>query len=512
MQIPQIITFTIDNPYKIVSTESYNTESYNYTTSNHAKYAGKASVNFDSNMNKVATLLSTDFNQIFNETNSYSSSDTYYYGVNGRVISDQSGLFDFDGSFKITTESNGEVEGEALIYDGTYSVSIYNDNYYNNNTYTSDTKLILKSDIQAEDNSTTSSTLKSQKVLAAVNDLESFDITQESLSDKLTSIKNDMGTENKDEVVLKALTELALVYDNSIVSTLIESNSTKTSYVDQIMDYINDPVNIAVNLSTAPSVSNALSIINNSADKIKTACDDLALSFSDTTYVMTYSTDQNITYNDSLALRSSALSTASFLKLIAAYSFGSDTLYEEKTYTDGITTYRLFDIDEKSVFNDTSFFKLSDTAKLTEAKALLKESLEIAATIDPSKFNDPDDVSDQTKVKTDAQNILDAINSTSGIYTDGNTSVNINNLFNASYAIDRDDFGSSIQYDCDYDLNISIMYNYTACTDYYKANMYYETNTSTTASTLDDVILKIESNGVVYDTPQTIIDQFANQL
>lgn len=511
------ITFVTDSPYNKEYSNVSETESYSTTITNHVKLAGKAAVKFDSLFNKIEKLYNSDFSQQFNKVVKYSDSDTTYYAsVNGKISTDDNNTIDFEGSYKLTTDSYDTIEGDAIVQDASFTVQNYNDEYYNYNTTSNETKSIFRSTqtIQDQDEETPAQEApqKSQKVLDAVTDLENFDITTASLSDKLNEIKSTLGTTNKDEILLNSFIDLSLIYNDNLTASIIDSNSTAVSIIDKIMENIDDPTKVSLELANSPSISTAIEKLNSTSESLKMISDNLATAFTDTSYIMEYSNDENITHNDSLIIRSQALLNASLLKFISAYSYGSQDLYDIKTHTDGISTYRTIDIDEKAVINDSTFFKLNDLTKLTSSKSLLKEALEISLLIDTTKIEDPYEAQDISDTQTDTQKLLNAINSTSGIFNDGNTSVNINNLYSSDYYIDREDFGVPVEYSCTYDLNSSIYYGHPMCENYnFDVDIYSATTVGVDSSTIDEVILKTESNSTIYDTPAAIIEQYANE-
>ena len=361
----------------------------------------------------------------------------------------------------------------------------------------------------------------------AINIIETLDIEQDNVDTKLEEAKEKVeGLTSSDAIMVQSILEIADIFNSNEVSNIINIDGTNitetTNFGKLVKSTVLDTIKVSDNFNNVSD--NTRTIMNNLATKLKTISDNIMDVYTDTTYVYEYG-NEKISYDDSIAIRSSILALAFKLDFVASYSWGDDE--DVKINTETIQSvsyeYRNIDVYPATVLNKGKVFKLDDTNRFDGAREYLVEALKLAVTL-PIGY---DEMSSEDKVE--AEKILDSIeNGTSYIDNDewtdwdGNKMVteseiihlNLKNFFTSSTAIDISDLGSGFTSVCTengfvLDSEKSKMENQVMCLSgsNYSDHTEIQISVLPTASTsnIDDVIVKWVDNGTEY-TGQGLID------
>ncbi len=276
---------------------------------------------------------------------------------------------------------------------------------------------------------------RSANVANAITTLSDLNIETTSLTDTLADIKNTLGSENKDEKVLSALIDIVEIVNSDAVNVLIDK--PEGDFVN--LDVLAKDADVVVDIATAATLAGGVEILHTYATKLKVASDIIGIAFENKVKIMDYA-DQTVNYDDVLAIRAAALSAATTLELVASYSYGDISYFtiNEKTIDDISYEYIKAEIDPLALLKQVDFFKMSDTSRLAIAGDYLKEAVDLALSIDPTKTN-VDSITAETIAN--AQKIKDAIDGDGFLVNpeNPNDSININKVFSSADYIDRDD-------------------------------------------------------------------------
>jgi hypothetical protein len=276
---------------------------------------------------------------------------------------------------------------------------------------------------------------KSENVQAAIDKMETFNLETSSLTEALDSVKSTLGTENKDEKVLSALIDIAQIVNSDAVNALIEKPEGEFVNLDVIAAEKDEVVDIA----SSATFAGGTDVLDTYAKQLKAASDVIKEAFEKDTKVISY---EGVTINkdDAMAICASALSSATTLELVASYSYGDiDYLKTKEKVIDGVSyEYEKVDIDPLSVFQQSNFFKMANTARLTTAGDYLKEAVNLAVSVDVTKTHVDDIKAEDLEY---AKKIKAAMDSDGVITNPENAkeSININKVFSTADYIDRDD-------------------------------------------------------------------------
>ncbi|WP_321469963.1 hypothetical protein [Halarcobacter sp.] len=396
------------------------------------------------------------------------------------------------------------------------------------------------------------------KSLSAVNQaiqiILNTNLETDSIDTKLTEAKAKVeNLSSNDAIMLNSMLELSEILNKEEVTNLVDiPTGTKeiTNFGKLTASLVDDSINL--NLKYNNVTSNVKEILKDISSRLKVISENIGYVFTDSSYVYDYSATR-ITYNDSLALRSSILAAAAKLDFICAYNWVDDVDVEPKTAiilnTD--VEYLPININPATVLNKGNFFTLSDTSSLLSAKDNFVKALELAVSL-------PNDYAEDFS-KLEVESILDSVsNGSSYIYiiqkeeiingvitpVDEENYVNLSNLFNSQTALEQDDFGSSFEIDCaneffdnlfgetsQYNETISIVSNNAQCLnpvlipninnitnilafeavgkDFDYAKILPTTKPTSENSSLDDVLVKIVYDGQTYEG-QALLDYLFN--
>ncbi|EDM69005.1 hypothetical protein PE36_20410 [Moritella sp. PE36] len=279
---------------------------------------------------------------------------------------------------------------------------------------------------------------------------------------------------------------------SEMLSTVIESSFTP----DVIIELIETPI------GTTEDVSK---ILTEAANRLVHASERLAAAMPGEGYVLPYSeeSDEALTYQDSLVIRTAALGAANVLYTLSAYSAGDDTYYlpqsetfkdidaVNETYTwnenppiswddvqlDIDAEFDLYSYDPSGYYADSSLFSYRKNAAqlLTSAKSALTNAVTVSKLINLSSFVDEEDVEEIAKIISDLDNHLDNPSSSLSIDEDGElTYINLHAFYNTQTGIDSSDFNiTTNSYTCDtsdlgnnqaqYDIALSKIFSEPTC-------------------------------------------------
>jgi len=397
------------------------------------------------------------------------------------------------------------------------------------------------------------------KSLSAVNQaiqiILNTNLETDSIDTKLTEAKAKVeNLSSNDAVMLNSMLELSEILNKEEVTNLVDiPTGTKeiTNFGKLTAGLLDDSINL--NLKYKNVTSNVKEILKDISARLKVISENIGYVFTDSSYVYDYSSTR-ITYNDSLALRSSILAAAFKLDFICAYNWVEDEDIEPKTATIFNTDieYTMINVYPANVLNKGKFFTLSDTASLLSAKSNFIKALELAATL-------PNDYAEGLS-KLEVESILNSVNNgTLYVYTiekevitngeitivNEENHVNLSNLFNSQTALEQDDFGSNFEINCiseyydilygepsEYNETVSIVSNRAQCLnsvfipyidsitdlqrfeilvlkDAFYAKILPTTKPLAENSNLDDVLVKIIYDGQTYEG-QALIDYLFN--
>jgi len=300
---------------------------------------------------------------------------------------------------------------------------------------------------------------RSSNVANAVDSFNTFDPTTESLTAKLAEIKDTLGTENKDELVLAAFIDIVDIVNSDAVKNLIDTNSSLPN-----LDAFSGDVDVMVTMASTASTLGGTELIHEMAVKLKNASDVIGNAFVDNSKVMEYG-DAVIGVNDALLVRAGALSAASALEMVASYSYGDISFARVQTRTIDGEEYEYVqgEIDPIGLFGQDTFLKMDNTARLVDAGELLKSAATLYVSIDPAY------ILSQDLNTSGAESLLDAFNGDGLFEQSDGSAVNVNKIFSSTDYLDRDDLDIPTAY---------LGYSSDVLAEYNKAADHYE-NVST---------------------------------
>ncbi len=289
----------------------------------------------------------------------------------------------------------------------------------------------------------------SSNVQDSINTLSAFvagGAADNSFAETLESIKGTLDPANKDESILLAMIDVIEVFNSDAVTNLVEFkredgtpiNNSNLNILTQELD--ND---IVIAMAATASTAGGVDVLHTMATKLKTANDVLANAFEDSEKVFVYATENDeirVNYDDASAIRVVALSMASTLDTIASYSYGSIELFrvKEREIDGEVYEYIQADIDELSMFQQSTFFKMNNAARLVNSGVYLKSAVTLASDINVTALSVAEfDETDIDEVKK----IRDAFNGDGIVKNEEtNESVNLLKVFSSTDYLDRNDF------------------------------------------------------------------------
>lgn len=316
---------------------------------------------------------------------------------------------------------------------------------------------------------------QSVNVATAVTTLNTLNIQTDSLTEALIEIKNSLSTINSDEKVLAAIITIVEVANSSEMSNLITVTGS-TSVPN--LDALSGKTDALIELASTATTLGGTTVMHEMATKLKNASDVIGTAFASRLKIMAYD-GLTITYDDSLAIRSTALSFASALDLFASYTYGDIAYIKPKEATVETISYEYQEgmIDPKAMLSQTTFFKMTDTSRLAAASAYLEEAANIMVDANVSNIS----IGDLNITDINASVDIKAAFESDGVLSvdDGKIkSINIQKLFSSSEYIDRNDFtlptsylGKSAEAIAEYEKNVLyntqwLAYNVAECQNF----------------------------------------------
>jgi hypothetical protein len=325
----------------------------------------------------------------------------------------------------------------------------------------------------------------SAKVSSAISSLNAFNPETDSMTELLRTIKNSLGTENKDEKVLAAMIEIVEIVNSSEMQVFIDQSSGLPN-----LDALTGNSDALLSIASGVSTLDGTEIMHDAAVRLKNASDVIEAAFSNHTKVIAYE-DARITYDDSLAIRATALGMAGALDTFASYTYGDIDKLRNSTATIGGEEYDYipFMVDPLALFQQATFFKMSNTSRLAQAGVYVKTAAELIASIDIANIS-LEEITEATVADATA---LSAAFNGNGVYVTieyKEESINVNKLFSSSDYIDREDFiipstymGVSANVIAEYE---KLQADQDAWTAYYVAQCQnYDANRTRPASNID---------------------------
>lgn len=295
--------------------------------------------------------------------------------------------------------------------------------------------------------------VQNENIASALDTINTMDPAQDSLTATLTNVKSTLDINNDNEKVLSAFIDIIEIVNSSEVQALMDQNTSLPN-----LDALGGDANVLVTLASNANALNGSNVMHLMAEKLKSASDTIGSAYTDTLNVICYVDNSgnsfNVNKDDALLIRSAALSAASALDLFASYSYGNlQTFFATKTADIGGVFYEYIeaDVDPIAMMQQSTFFMMTDTARLAIAGSYLLQAADLMSSVDTTK------VTIDTLVDSDldgARKIKTAF-AGDGIYLDDNItqeSVNLIKLFSATEYLDRDDFIIPAEY-LDYNNN-----------------------------------------------------------
>jgi len=294
-----------------------------------------------------------------------------------------------------------------------------------------------------------------------------------SLKDTLSTAKTTLtNSGTQDDKLLAAVLDIVSIVD----SPDIQSFASSSFDIDTLID---ENLSAKIELAQNISLANGTDALHDLATRLKNASDAIDAAFTSKYKVFNYTIDDNnisMNYNQSLAIRSGALATASTLEYLASYSYGKfDYIQDQEKTIEGhfawnkeivnasvatITglpdtnqttfNYATIDTDPATVFNDPTFYALTNSTRLQTAGTYLKDSALLLTTIDDNNTVSTEDAAEALKIYNAMRGVDD------GNYTSGYMTVNLPALYNPATALDRNDFPSNFEYQNDNNQSVSI--------------------------------------------------------
>ncbi|WP_287146839.1 hypothetical protein [Aeromonas sp.] len=259
--------------------------------------------------------------------------------------------------------------------------------------------------------------------LEGLTDLKNLDV-ESKLKDYKGTLQAETTESGKvDRQIVLAMLYVLEVTNNPVVaerlgftsSAIGSGYSTNLAKVIDVIIHTPSPASVALkgDKGYTRDVAQLMSTYADNMEKVAATLADIQ----DPDYSASYGDETIITLNfdGAKALRASAMAMASALNIAASYQYGPDNAYatqEEEvtllrmhikqswgmqpstTYEESASTFKTqfsqLDIEPDNLVNHADFFRLTDDAKarLSKAKAQLKNAVAIALTIDQSKLDE----------------------------------------------------------------------------------------------------------------------------
>lgn len=411
-----------------------------------------------------------------NVNNAPTTSNTSFSVVNANsnTLSDNLTASDVDSNTSFTYALVNNVSNGTLTLNSNGSFEYTpNANFFGNDTFTFKANDgLADSNVSTVTINVTSGTALNADVDAAMKKLESIEPETENIDTKLAQAKALLnGNTTAEGKIVTLMIEMAEALADDDVSNIltktisdssIESTSTLNKIVRAIATDLVD-LDLKVNDSNQETVlSDRLRTkLNVTADKLKTISDEFGNLFTTSTDIYAYD-NENMNYNDSLALRAGILSFAAQLKNLSSYQWGTDEDFHHKVQEEHMMSYEYnnFSINPAKVLESGNFFKLDSnvaSTRLSEAKQNLVDaaSLLLQLPLGYSPEDEPSDAMTQ-KDKDDITSVSNSLSGTSNyklaITEDDEikeVEFDLSKIFDASTAVDITSLGSFWQVLCD---------------------------------------------------------------
>ena len=328
------------------------------------------------------------------------------------------------------------------------------------------------------------------QIVSDLKDVLAGDITAVDIEAKLneyrTLIEKDDSSNGYHQKALAAILEIAEIANMEEVATRVDI--TNTNYSEMLAKAISYSFGqgAVIELVETPTgtTEDVSKVLIEAANRLVNASEKLAAAMPGESYVLPYSLDSEdkssvVTYQDSLVIRTAALSAASALYTASAYNAGDDTDYlpqsqtftdvavvEERTTWDGTLTrtwnetdknidaeFANYSYDPRSYYQSSSLFsyRLNATELLVSAKSALINAVVVSKFVNLSSYIDEEEVTDVERLISDLDRHLSDESSFMSIQDDEDTTyVNLHAFYNTSEGIDRSDLDIvTSEYECD---------------------------------------------------------------
>jgi len=310
------------------------------------------------------------------------------------------------------------------------------------------------------------------KLNSAIAIVEGMDIENDNVEVKLNEVRttlNSADSDDKDAQVGKALFALAEVTNSQTVGDLVELtlNGTTVSTSSNLPSILEGTTGKDLEVRLLSNISDlsetSMTVIHDIVLKLQDINATLGKNFADATYQFKYK-DVTFTHNQSLLLRASILAAASKLEYLAAFDLVNlDDVKTRTTTINGVTVeYDNISANPLPIFNRSDVGALNSTvgaSRLSHAKSLLLESIDVLGEVVSSKISDAQDRQDIIDAKQEAVKIkVSLLGSAPYVVEDEEyagyvtkTYVDLSALYEASTALDMTHtVGHDLKYDGDW--------------------------------------------------------------
>lgn len=384
------------------------------------------------------------------------------------------------------------------------------------------TSKINKEDIHQANNK------NSLAVKKAIDKIDAIDFRKDDIAKAIKGVKDELGKADKDDKdakVANALVSLAEVANSDCLTKFVSVEGGAHKY-DEMLPKLLDSGATKKIIGSGDITSCTNDVLNQLIAKTNAAQKTIETTFKDQKYVFKHN-EIEFNYQDSLAIRSSALLGATALQVMAAYDKSLDAKdFQEITEKISVkypyeseprsveATYRNMNVDPlNTYYNKPNAFNVQ-TSSLASAKNYLTQSATLLKDVNISALNiikqgeNSKDVKDMESAKKYAKNILENLSKgKEAPFELKDTNDKVEGKFNLQLFfekgitksdITKDEFILKCEKDYKIDKNLSKASGAPQCSNDRGAKIAPKTLPKASESNLDDIYLEIYKNGKVY--------------
>jgi len=372
-------------------------------------------------------------------------------------------------------------------------------------------------DGELDDNATVTIEIGEYKSALAISldKIDEFDPETDDVEAKLDEIKETLeaaSADDKEAAIGLAILDLADVLNSPEVANLI---SIKSDGEEISGDYLplfiknltDDNTSYEFVINTVNDLSGVTTdVLHNLSTKLVDIVENIENAYISDDAVIKIG-DTVINKDKANLINFYALVAASNLELLAAYHYAdADDIKTNTEEINGMTVeYTKLSADPVSVLNKSNTFTVSNTTRLSNAKALLLEAISKLDNVDISKLDmDDQELEDISNIKSESSSIKNSIQNGSDYIVERTKEVaniiikykeyyNLSALYSENTAIQLSTFGTNYKYvGGDYDPIASKIENKPVDSNHKPLKFEPEVLPTTSTSSLDDILKRVD--------------------